>query len=44
MQSYGTTQFKLDTRVQQKWVCSTDVAKSLASGLHADCMAYEYAR
>ena len=40
---YSTAQSKLDTRVQQKYVCLTDFVETLASGLRVACMAHEYA-
>ena len=33
----------LDTRVQQTRVCLTNFVEAIASGLHTDCMAHEYA-
>ena len=40
--SYGTAQFKLDTRVQQTRVHLTDFVEAHASCSHAGCMAREH--
>ena len=40
--TYGTAQFKLDTRVQQKRVNLTDFVEAHASCSHAGCMAREH--
>ena len=40
--SYGTAQFKIDTRVQQTRVHLTDFVEAHASYSHAGCMAREH--
>ena len=40
--SYGTAQFKIDTRVQQTRVYLTDFVEVHASYSHAGCMAREH--
>ena len=41
-ETYGTAQFKLDTRVQQTRVHLTDFVEAHASCSHAGCMAREH--
>ena len=40
--TYGTAQFKIDTRVQQTRVHLTDFVEAHASYSHAGCMAREH--
>ena len=42
MYTYGTAQFKIDTRVQQTRVHSTNFVEAHASYSHAGCMAREH--